>query len=83
MNFTKQIDKGDRFEFGKNWEQFLLILNEERIKLAEDSLLRMLEFDSLEEKTFLDIGSGSGLFSLAAKRLGAKVHSFEIGRAHV
>lgn len=77
MNFTKQIDKGDRFEFGKNWEQFLLILNEERIKLAEDSLLRMLEFDSLEEKTFLDIGSGSGLFSLAAKRLGAKVHSFD------
>jgi len=77
MNFTKQIDKGDRFEFGKNWEQFLLILNEERIKLAEDSLLRMLEFDSLEGKTFLDIGSGSGLFSLAAKRLGAKVHSFD------
>lgn len=77
MNFTKQIDKGDRFEFGKNWEQFLLILNEERIKLAEDSLLRMLEFNSLEGKTFLDIGSGSGLFSLAAKRLGAKVHSFD------
>ena len=77
MNFTKQVEKGDRFEFGKNWEQFLLILNEERIKLAEDSLLRMLEFDSLEGKTFLDIGSGSGLFSLAAKRLGAKVHSFD------
>ena len=50
MNFTKQVEKGDRFEFGKNWEQFLLILNEERIKLAEDSLLRMLEFDSLEGK---------------------------------
>lgn len=77
MNFKKQVEKGDRFEFGKNWEQFLLILDEERIKLAENSLLRMLELDSLEKKTFLDIGSGSGLYSLAARRLGAKVHSFD------
>jgi len=28
-------------------------------------------------KIFLDIGSGSGLFSLAAKNLGARVHSFD------
>jgi len=37
----------------------------------------MLEWPSLEVKTFLDIGSGSGLFSLAARRLGARVHSFD------
>ena len=37
----------------------------------------MLEVDSLSGKTFLDIGSGSGLFSLAARRLGARVHSFD------
>lgn len=37
----------------------------------------MLELENLEKKTFLDIGSGSGLFSLAARRLGAAVHSFD------
>jgi 2-polyprenyl-6-hydroxyphenyl methylase/3-demethylubiquinone-9 3-methyltransferase len=31
----------------------------------------------LAGKRFLDIGSGSGLFSLAARRLGATVHSFD------
>ena len=37
----------------------------------------MLQLPSLIDKRFLDIGSGSGLFSLAARRLGAKVHSFD------
>jgi len=32
---------------------------------------------STKGKTFLDAGSGSGLFSLAARRLGATVHSFD------
>ncbi len=75
---TKEIELGRRFEFGKNWLSFLRVLDEERIAEAEKSLRTMLELDSLQGKSFLDIGSGSGLFSLAAARLGAgRVHSFD------
>lgn len=72
-----EIAKGDRFEFGKNWSRFLTLLDETRICEAEGSLKHMLAMDSLSQKSFIDVGSGSGLFSLAARRLGARVHSFD------
>lgn len=61
-----------RFEFGKNWLNFTDTVDESEIEAAEQSLQTMLGIRSLAEYSFLDAGSGSGLFSLAAHRLGAR-----------
>lgn len=67
-----------RYGFGENWRAFLSVLDDERMAEAEKSLRDMLRVRSLAGRTFLDVGSGSGLFSLAAMRLGAeRVHSFD------
>lgn len=74
----------ERFGFGENWKDFLSVLDETRVYEAERSLKEMLEVDSLHGQRFLDIGSGSGLFSLAAMRLGAsQVASFDFDPASV
>jgi 2-polyprenyl-6-hydroxyphenyl methylase/3-demethylubiquinone-9 3-methyltransferase len=66
---AREVAGGKRFEFGKNWSAFLSVLNDERIGIATASLSEKL--GPLEGKTFLDIGCGSGLFSLCAAKLGA------------
>ncbi|MEV4526439.1 methyltransferase domain-containing protein [Streptosporangium sp. NPDC049304] len=72
-----QVRQGERFAFGRNWKAFVARVDESRVQRAIDSLRATLEVEDLAGRTFLDVGCGSGLFSLAAHRLGARVHSFD------
>ena len=58
-----------RFGFGKNWSRYLNLVDETRISEACRSITRPLGLQRLDGLRFLDIGSGSGLSSLAAHRL--------------
>ena len=67
-----------RFAFGANWRHFLDTVDADRVEHATDSLAALLGSERVRGRSFLDIGSGSGLSSLAALRLGAsRIRSFD------
>lgn len=60
------------FRFGRNWQRYIAThLNSERERIAGESLKDLLGVE-IEGRSFLDIGSGSGIFSLCAYRAGAR-----------
>ena len=70
------------FSFGRNWVDYVNnFLDEKILNTVKESLLKYLPEDEYRDKTFIDIGCGSGIFSFNALRLGCKkVISFDIDK---
>jgi 2-polyprenyl-3-methyl-5-hydroxy-6-metoxy-1,4-benzoquinol methylase len=65
-----------RFGFGRNWKKYSKLITKERLNKAELHLKDRFQTESFEGN-FLDIGCGSGVFSVAALNLGAHVRGFD------
>jgi ubiquinone/menaquinone biosynthesis C-methylase UbiE len=62
-------ERETHFEFGENWKNYAKTIDQKRIDSAIKGVRKLFP-DGLAGKTFLDIGCGSGLHSLAALSLG-------------
>ena len=73
------------FDFGQNWENFIAdSFNEERVSISKKHLLDFLRVKNLSGLSFLDVGCGSGLHSLAAFLAGAEsIYSFDLSEKSV
>lgn len=66
------------FSFGENWSDFIRDVSEEEVRRAEDDIREWLGADAVAGKDVIDVGSGSGIHSLAYVNLGARrVRSFD------
>lgn len=66
-----------RFAFGRNWASFAKKVDDGHLREAQRSLEQLLGRSSLTGKRALDVGCGSGLFAVAATRMGARVTAFD------
>jgi SAM-dependent methyltransferase len=73
------------FDFGRNWEAFSATkVDAHRLQSAAQSLVDLIGAEKVVGRTFLDIGCGSGLFSIAASQLGARrIVGFDVNRTAV
>ena len=72
------------FSFGENWQDYLKAITPDDIDKAKRDIEEWLGADYVAGKTVLDIGSGSGVHSLAFHLLGAKqVYSFDYDKNSV
>jgi len=67
----ERFDLSTHYGFGENWADYAEHIEEGEIEKARDGLRALLPGDCLPGRTFLDIGCGSGVHSLAALNLGA------------
>lgn len=77
VEWKDSVDNKERFGFGENWMNYLNKLSTEQIEAAKKSMNEFLTSEMLKGKSFIDIGSGSGLHSLVAAMQGANVYSFD------
>lgn len=66
----ERFDVETHFSFGENWADYARHIDTADIEKAQKALFVLIPVETLRGKTFLDIGCGSGLHSLAALRGG-------------
>ncbi len=65
-------EKSAPFSFGENWLRYIKTFNKDNLREVRLSLQELLGVKSLKGKSFIDIGCGSGIFSLAAMDMDAQ-----------
>ncbi|MBS0373476.1 MAG: class I SAM-dependent methyltransferase [Proteobacteria bacterium] len=68
---SELLEQRSHFAFGENWASYARGIAADEVEKATEGLSRLIG-GRIDGKTFLDIGSGSGLHSVAALRLGAR-----------
>ena len=78
-NEQVEVPLDKRFGFGKNWSTFIETkFNEDRVKSSIDVFCDFTGRSDLSGLSFIDVGCGSGLHSLAASRMNANsIFSFD------